>query len=65
MNLMAYRQQQVDNVHQTQYNVRNIIKTVDIGRGQESAGEDVVSQHLVVILSPFFHVDNQDLLEPE
>ena len=61
----TYGEKEIHGIHQTQYNVGNIVKAVDISRGQKSAGNDVVGQHLVMILPPLFNVDDENLLQQE
>lgn len=64
-NYSTYRQQKVDNVHQAQHHIRNIIETVDVSRTQQRAGNQMMGQHLVVILPLLLYVDDKNLLQPE
>mgnify|MGYP006900020139 CR=1 FL=1 len=60
-----YRQKEVHDIHKTQDHIGNVVEAIDIGGAKERAREDVVRQHLVVILPPLLDVDDQDLLHPE
>lgn len=61
----TYRQQEIDNVHQTQHHVGDVVEAVDIRGTQQRARDQVVRQHLVVVFPPLLDVDNEDLLNPE
>lgn len=61
----AYRQQKVHNIHQTQHHIRDIVEAVDVRRAQQTAGDNVMGQHLVVVLPSLLNIDNQNLLHPK
>lgn len=61
----TYRKQQVHNVHQAQHHIRHIVEPVNISRPQQTARDDMVRQHLVVILSPLLDVNDENLLHPK
>lgn len=63
--MIAYRQKQIHDIHQTQNHIRDVVEAVNISGGEEGAGDEMVGQHLVVILPPLLDVENEDLLHPE
>lgn len=56
----TYRKEEVHNIHQAQHHIGHIVEIVDIGGGQERAGNDVVRKHLVVVLPSLLDMDNED-----
>lgn len=63
--MIAYRQKQIHDIHQTQHHIRDVVEAVNVSGSEEGAGDEMVSQHLVVILPPLLDVENEDLLHPE
>lgn len=63
--IQTYRKEEVHNIHQTKYHVGHIVKTVDIGGGEEGAGDNVVGEHLVVVLASLLDMNDEDGLDEE
>lgn len=63
--IVTYRKKKVHNIHQTKYHVGHIVKTVDISGGEEGAGDDVVGEHLVVVLASLLDMNDEDGLNKE
>lgn len=61
----TYRKQNVDNIHQAEYHVGHIVEAVDVSRAEQRTGDDVVRQHLIVILALLLHMNDEDLLQQE
>lgn len=55
----------VDNIHNNENQVANACKVVGVRGHDQSDGDEVVRQHLPVILSLLLNVDDVDLLDPE
>lgn len=62
---MAYRQENIDQVHQDEDQVTDPGLVVVVGAGDQGDGNEVVGQHLPVVLAALLNVDDQDLLQPE
>lgn len=60
-----YREKEINNVHQDQDQVTNSGHVVAVAGGDQGAGDDVVREHLPVILAALLNVDDDDLLQPE
>jgi hypothetical protein len=63
--LSTHREKNIDYIHKTQYDIANLRLVVAIAGEEEGARKDVVGKHLPVVFSPFFNIDNEDLLEPK
>lgn len=61
----TYREEEVDNVHKHQDQVADSGLMVGVGCGNEADGEEVVSQHLPVVLAALLNVNDEHLLQPE
>lgn len=62
---LGQRKDDVDGVHQTKDEVADPILMVTIGRKYKGTGDDMVGEHLHVVLPPLLNVDDDNLLEPE
>lgn len=62
---VSYRQQKVHDIHQAQHDIRNIVEPVDVRSSQKTTRNPMMSQHLIVILSPLLDVNDENLLHPE
>jgi hypothetical protein len=60
----TYWEENVAKVHQSVNNRSDSGKVRSVRRGNESNGQQVVSEHLPMILPPLFTVDHVDLVEP-
>lgn len=63
--ITTYREKQVNHVHQDQGKVADSRVAVPIRGVDEGARDDVMGEHLPVVLSALLDVDNNELLEPE
>jgi hypothetical protein len=61
----TYREHQIDDIHQTQDDIADLCLVVAVAANQEQTCDDVVGEHLPMILSALFNVDDQDLLQPK
>ena len=59
------RKEKVDDVHDTQNDSSGFRLVIAVRGEDKSAGDEVVGEHLPVVLTPFFDVDDHDLLQPE
>jgi len=62
---LTYREYQVDDIHQAQDDDADLCLVIAVASNQKQACNDVVGEHLPMVLSTLFNVDNQNLLEPE
>jgi hypothetical protein len=61
----TYGEHQIDYIHQTQDDVANLGLVVAVAANQEQTCDDVVGEHLPMILSALFNINDQDLLQPK
>lgn len=61
----TYGEEQIDNIHEQKDKVADTRVAISVGRINQGVGNDVVGEHLPVILATLFDVDDQDLLDPE
>lgn len=61
----TYREDQIDYIHQTQDDIANLGLVVAVAANQKQTCDDVVGEHLPMILSALLNVDDQNLLQPE
>jgi len=61
----AYRQDDVDKVHDGQNDDSDAHVEVAVGQAHQRGGEDVVGEHLRVVLALLLNVDDKKLLYPE
>lgn len=61
----TYREDEVHDVHEHQHCVASTHLSVSIGEHEQCHSNNVVCEHLPVILAALFNVDNEDLLYPE
>lgn len=61
----TYREENVDHVHEHEYQVADARKVVCVRGEQQAVGDDVVGEHLPVVLAPLLHMDDQELLHPK
>ena len=61
----SYRKNQIAKVHLDQHQVDILREVIAIGCRHEQTGNNVVGKHLPMVLSSIFHVDDDNLLEPE
>lgn len=62
---MTYRKEEVNNIHDNEDEVSNARMVVGVASKDKSGGDDVVSEHLPMILAALFNVNDNHLLEPE
>jgi hypothetical protein len=61
----AYREDKIDNVHQNKNSIAGAHLPVSVGKCEQEDRDDVVREHLPVVLATFFNIDDEDLLYPE
>jgi hypothetical protein len=61
----AYREDDVDKVHDAQDDGSDAHVVVSIGEEEERGREEVVGEHLRIVFALLLNVDDQDLLDPE
>lgn len=61
----AYRQDDVDKVHDGQNDDSDAHVEVPVGQAHQRRGEDVVGEHLCVVFALLLDVDDKKLLDPE
>lgn len=59
------RKEEVDNIHDDQYQVSNSCLVVVVRGGYQANGHKVMAQHLPVVFSSLFDIDDNHLLNPE
>lgn len=62
---MSYREEDVNDIHQHENEVADTGEAVSVGGENERDGDNVMREHLPVVLAAFLNVDNQDLLHPK
>lgn len=58
----THGQDDVHNVHHAQNEIRDSGLVVAVRREDQSSGDNVMREHLPVVLSPGLDIDDQDLL---
>lgn len=61
----TYRQEQIHHVHNDKDEVANTSVVVTITGEEESSGDEVVGEHLPVVLAALLDIDDDDLLQPK
>ena len=61
----AYGKEYVNQIHKDQDQVTDTCLVVVVRARDEGNGDEVVGQHLPMVLAAFLNVDNKDLLQPE
>lgn len=61
----TYREEDIDNIHDNQDKVSDTGVVIAVAGADESRGNDVMAQHLPVVLSSLLNLDNEHLLQPE
>ncbi len=61
----THRKEDVDHVHEHEDQVTDARKVVCVRGEQKAVGDDVVGEHLPVVLAPLLHMDDQELLHPK
>lgn len=61
----TYREHQINYIHQAQDDIADLGLVVAVATNQEQAGDNVVGEHLPMVLSALLDVDNHNLLQPE
>jgi hypothetical protein len=61
-NEIAYRKQNINSIHNAKNKIPDFCLIVTVTRKDEGAGNNVMREHLPMILSPFLNIHNHDLL---
>lgn len=61
----TYREQDVANIEQHQYQVADSVVVVPVRTDDQGNGDKVVAQHLPMVLAALLDVDDEDLLKPK
>lgn len=61
----AYSKKKVNNLHNRQNHISDFGLVIAVTRDHESAGNEMVGEHLPVVFPSFLYVDNKDLLHPK
>lgn len=61
----AYRKENVTNIEQDQDQISHSSKVVPVRSNNQCDSDEVVAQHLPVILAALLDVDDEDLLKPK
>ena len=61
----THRQKQINHVHKAEHDICDAIVAIDIGDEYERAGDQMVCEHLGMILPARLHMYHEDLLHPE
>ena len=61
----THREDQINHIHEAEDHIPNPCLIVTITSRNQSTGNEVMGQHLHMILSSLFDIHNQDLLDPE
>ena len=61
----TYWEEKVYNVHQAQDHVGNFRLMVAVAGEDQKRRDDVVGEHLPVVLSSLLNIDNHNLLQPK
>lgn len=59
---LTHGQDQINSIHKTQNGVANFCLVIAVAEQHQSAGDDVMGEHLPVVLSLLLNVDNHNLL---
>lgn len=62
---IAYRQEEVNHIHEYQHQIPHPRMPVPIRRVNQRARHNVVGKHLPVVLAALLNVDDDELLQPE
>lgn len=62
---MTYGEEDITPIHDHHNQTPNPCKIEEVARAHESNGDDMMGQHLVVIFSTCFSVEDQDLMRVE
>lgn len=62
---LGKRKEEVDNVHENQEEMADAGLVVGITAGDKADGDEVVGQHLPMVLAAVLNVDDKHLLDPE
>jgi hypothetical protein len=62
---MAYGKSQINRVHHHQYQMADFSLVVGVASRNEGYGDEVMRQHLPMVLSAILNVDYKQLLDPE
>lgn len=60
-----YRKYEINYIHEAKDDICHTSVPVDIGNRHYGTCDDMVREHLSMILPACFNVDNKDLLNPE
>lgn len=63
--ISTYCEEDVDHIHEAQNDVSDLGLVVAVAHRHERARDDVVREHLPVVLAPLLHVYHEDLLQPK
>lgn len=63
--LLTYSEYNINSVHQTKDGIADFGLMITVACEHENAGDDMMSKHLPMVLSPLFNVNDDDLLYPE
>lgn len=63
--MITYREQDVANIKEHQDQIAHGVVVVPVRADNQRNGDEVVGQHLPVVLATLLDVDHKDLLEPE
>jgi hypothetical protein len=61
----AYREDNVDKVHNGENDNANLGMVVTVRQKHEGGGEDVMGKHLRIVLALLLDVDHKELLDPK
>jgi hypothetical protein len=61
-NVVTHRQEYIARIHQNEDYVASRCKVERVRADEEQDGDDVVGEHLPVVLSPFLDIDDENLL---
>lgn len=63
--MLTYRQQKINHVHNAQNHIADVRPAIGVCDVHQETRHTVVEEHLSKVLSPFFQVDREELLQPE
>jgi len=61
----TYREDKIDHVHQDKNGIASAHLPIPIGECEQENRNDVMCEHLPVVLATFLYIDDEDLLYPE
>jgi len=61
----AYRKDKIDHVHEDENSIAGAHLPVSVGKCEQEDRDDMMREHLPVILATFLNIDDEDLLYPE